>query len=396
MKQHSPRHWFLVALSGAAALAVVHGLGRFAFTPMVPVMQAQADLDIPAAAALASVNYLAYLLGSLFTLWKHTPEDRGRWLLLGLWLNVATTAAMGLTAQPQLWILLRFANGFSNGLVFVYAPAVVLDYLMRRGRGVWSGLSFTGVGAGIVLSSLLVMAGDTLHADWRLLWLLLGLLAAPLAWLAARNLRLPPGPPHPRAPRTAGDYAGLSWLVAGYSCAGFGYIISMTFLPVIIKADPALQAWADLSWLLVGVAAAPSAFLWSWLGQRLGDPRALLAAYLLQALGVVLPVWLPTAAGAVLGAVAVGGTFIGIVLLTMRIARRRWPADAGRLIGLLVTCYGVAQMLGPLLAGWTVQRWGSFAPALELAGASLLLGTVLMHLAGRRSAAAEGRSDLSH
>jgi hypothetical protein len=41
------------------------GIGRFAFTPLMPVMLQQGLLDIAAASWLASANYLGYLLGAL-------------------------------------------------------------------------------------------------------------------------------------------------------------------------------------------------------------------------------------------------------------------------------------------------------------------------------------------
>lgn len=381
-------HWLSVALAGTAALIVVHGIGRFAFTPLVPVMTEQAGLSLAGAAWLASANYLAYLLGSLFTFWRHGAEERERWLRRGLWLNVGTTFAMGLIDHFPSWALLRLVNGFSNGLVFVYAPALVLEVLARNGRGVWSGLTFTGVGVGICLSSLPVSLGYALGLRWDGLWLGLGLLALPLAWWATRTLRLAPAEPTPAgdagAPAVRGPLsADFAWLAAGYTTAGFGYIISMTFLPVIIAALPDLDGWVGPSWLLVGAAAIPSTFLWSWLGQRFGDFPALLAAFAAQAIGVALPVLWISAAGTVLGALLLGGTFVGIVQLTMRIARNRWPQQAGRLIGLLVTLYGIAQMIGPLVAEWTRRLTGSYTAGLLLASATLALGMLFMRLAWR-------------
>src|SRR5690625_4209034 len=194
MTQSSRLHsWYFMTIAGLLALVVVHGIGRFQFTPMVPVMQAQANLSIRGAAWLASANLLAYLLGSLFTLWKHEHADQLRWLRRGLYLNAVTTLAFGLTDNFSLWLLLRLLNGFSNGLVFVYAPALVLDALSQRDRGAWIGLTFAGVGVGIILSSLWTMLGLALGLDWRGLWVIAGVIAMLLSAITIRMLQ--PEPP---------------------------------------------------------------------------------------------------------------------------------------------------------------------------------------------------------
>ena len=62
-RSHSP---LTVAVSGLAALAVAIGIGRFAFTPILPMMQADHDISVAQGGWLASANYLEYLAGSLF------------------------------------------------------------------------------------------------------------------------------------------------------------------------------------------------------------------------------------------------------------------------------------------------------------------------------------------
>ena len=54
-----------IALAGLVALAVAMGLGRFAFTPLLPMMLNDGVVDLPTASWLASANYLGYMLGAL-------------------------------------------------------------------------------------------------------------------------------------------------------------------------------------------------------------------------------------------------------------------------------------------------------------------------------------------
>src|SRR5690606_8090565 len=53
-----------VAIHSLLGLAAAIGIGRFAFTPLLPLMQAE-GLSLGAGAWLASANYLGYFAGAL-------------------------------------------------------------------------------------------------------------------------------------------------------------------------------------------------------------------------------------------------------------------------------------------------------------------------------------------
>ena len=57
-----------VAFAGLAALAVAMGIGRFAFTPLLPMMQDDAGVSLAQGGYLASANYLGYLAGALWAM----------------------------------------------------------------------------------------------------------------------------------------------------------------------------------------------------------------------------------------------------------------------------------------------------------------------------------------
>ena len=47
------------------ALASAMGIGRFSLTPIMPLMQQDADLSLALAGWMATANYLGYLIGAL-------------------------------------------------------------------------------------------------------------------------------------------------------------------------------------------------------------------------------------------------------------------------------------------------------------------------------------------
>lgn len=69
-----------IALAGLVSLAVAMGIGRFAFTPLLPMMLHDCVIDLPGASWLASANYLGYMLGALLCTLQPWLWARFRWL----------------------------------------------------------------------------------------------------------------------------------------------------------------------------------------------------------------------------------------------------------------------------------------------------------------------------
>ena len=70
-----------VAVAGMAALAVAMGVGRFAFTPLLPMMLHDGVVTLAGGSWLATANYLGYLIGALACMalpWV-APRARQRW-----------------------------------------------------------------------------------------------------------------------------------------------------------------------------------------------------------------------------------------------------------------------------------------------------------------------------
>ena len=104
----------------------------------------------------------------------------------------------------------------------------------------------------------------------------------------------PPVPPLAAPAQASGGAYKVSrrwmWTMAGsYFAAGWGFVISATFTVAIVEREPALAGQGALAWALVGLAAMPAVFLWDKAARRWGDTRALLLAFGLQTLSVILP-----------------------------------------------------------------------------------------------------------
>jgi MFS family permease len=391
-------------VAGILALVVATGIGRFAYTPVLPAMLERFDLSNAIAGGLASSNYLGHLVGAVLAALVPTSRSRDVLLRTSLWTVAAATVCVGLTTDYLAWVALRFVAGLAGAGAFVLASAVMLEELSRRGHLRLSGLFYSGPGIGIAISGLLVLSLNRLLAGepaaWRAEWVLLGVLAFVLvlpcvAWLPigkaahqstghARDSVVPKkGATGSTDGAAAGAPFALALLALAYFLEGVGYIVTGTFLPTIVESLPGLGSLGAGAWILVGLAAAPSALLWADMASRLGAATALAAAYVVQATGILLPAVSDAWWAAATSSTLFGSTFVGIAALTLTYAREVTGARRASLaIGLLTAVYGAGQVLGPLVAAHLANDAGNFGPALIAASAVVALGGLLMLVVG--------------
>ncbi|MCO6000012.1 YbfB/YjiJ family MFS transporter [Actinoallomurus rhizosphaericola] len=357
------RSAWIHVFQAAAALAAGMGVGRFVYTPILPLMHAQAGLSAGNGADLATANYVGYLAGALLgialpRLTRSPAVLRGSLLVM-----TAALAAMPSTHSTAVWLALRLLAGAASALIFV----ITVSSLFGRLRGHSAhlvGWAFGGVGAGIALSGLLVLILRSL-ADWRAAWWASAGLAA-LLTAASWTLRPESAPqpePAPRpgpAPRrdpvprpgasvreqTSGPrtHRWFTALFASYTLEGIGYIIAGTFL--VAAVEQGSPGWiGGCAWVLVGLAAVPSSAFWAWSGRRWSRPDLLIAALAVQAVGIALPALIGGVAAALLSALLFGATFLGVSTIALAAgAHLRFP----RSVALLTAGYSVGQILGPL------------------------------------------------
>ncbi len=379
-----------VALAGMAALAAAMGIGRFAFTPLLPMMLHDGVIDIATGSWLATANYAGYLAGALLYMalpWLGRRLGRvpGNAALArgGL---VATVLLTGLQAcpWPASWPLLRFLAGVASALVFLGTANWCMGRLAHLGRPQLGGLIFCGPGLGIVITGLptgaMVAAGWSAAAGWAVFAVLAAVLCAGV-WRVLRGGDTA-GSPAAQALPAAHPSAQRALHALAYGLAGLGYIVTATFLPVIARASlPAGSAWPDLFWPVFGAGVALGALLSTRVAAH-RDRRWLLAgAYLLQGGGIALGMLWPGPAGFALGSLLLGLPFTAITFFALQEARHLWPQASAGFTGLLTALYGIGQIAGPPMAAALLAHAGSpaqgFDWALGVAGSVLVLGAAL-------------------
>ena len=372
--------WPVVA-SGLIALAVAMGIGRFAFTPLMPLMMRDGTLSAASGAEWAAANYGGYLAGALSASWFSGNPRRG---LLASLAGIALTTLAAAWADDRTADLagaaLRAAAGIFSAWALVCASSWSLAELARKGVPQLGAWIYTGVGLGIALTGLLAWLGGRQPADR--LWLELGSLAgagALFVWLRSHGQgrgAVPAGAPTPASapPRPDRPSARAQLpLVLCYGSFGFGYIVPATFLPAMARTltdDPLVFG---LTWPLFGLAAALSvAAAARWLADW-PRRRVWALAQGIMALGTALPLAAPTLWGIAASAVLVGGTFMVATMAGLQLAREARPDDPTPLLARMTAAFAAGQIAGPVaVRALGSGRWAGL-DALDWTGAAATL-----------------------
>ena len=361
------------AFVGLTALAIAMGIGRFAFTPLLPMMRDDGLVSIGGGGLLASVHFLGYLAGALSAAWlPASPRALMRASLLAI---AAATAGMGLTDQFAVWALLRFLAGLCSAWTLVLISNHWVKQLTEAGRTDLHGWVFSGVGAGIALAGIgcvaMMATGLSSAPGWQIFGAVSLAAAALLFLLVGPEIHIPA----PVQAKSRPARSPLVWsVIAAYGATGLGYVIPATYLPVMAREfvqSPLVFGW---SWPIFGAAAFASTLFAAGLYRRFSNRQIWIASQVVMAVGLVIPVLFGGILSIVVAGLCVGGTFMIITMAGMKEAHAiAPPEDVVRHIAALTTAFAAGQMVGPLLAGALYELTQSFAPSLISTSAILLV-----------------------
>lgn len=375
-----------IVFIGLVALAIAMGIGRFAFTPLMPLMLRDGSLDAVTGTEWATANYIGYLLGALSASWFARSPRHG--LQIGLIGVAATTLAMawGNVSLPWLGLALRGSAGVFSAWVLVCASSWCLPELARRNATSLGGWIYTGVGLGIAATGVMTWLGGAQAAVS--LWVELGLLAIVGAVHVIRTLPRQPAAPAPSSPADArrpaapSGASGNLGVVLCYSAFGFGYIVPATFLPTMARqlvSDPLVFG---LTWPIFGTAAALSVAFAAHRLHGWSRRKVWAIAQGVMAVGTALPLLQQALWVLAASAVLVGGTFMVTTMAGLQLARERMPGNPTPLLARMTTGFAAGQIAGPLLvrligdariAGWDALSLASAAASVLLAISSIWL-----------------------
>lgn len=369
-----------VYFAGICSMLVAVGVARFSYTLLLPIMQDGTGLTEFGGGWLASTNYMGYMFGIFIASTLNSLKTKYYLHQLYMVLAVISCAAMVTTTDLVYWSVLRFIAGVCASGSMIIASGLILKWLVLNKYHAELGIHFAGCGLSIIAVSVLIDGMISFSADWKQQWMGLSVFATVVA--LPSMLWMPKPSVKHQAGSTVSDTPPSKLfnrlMLLAYFCAGYGYVVTATFIVDIIEGVESLQGQGNLAFILVGLGATPAVIFADRVARRIGTLKALIWAYGLQIFGILLPAINHSVSVVILSALIFGGTFMACVSLVLTMAGRFFPSNPAKFMGKMALAYGTAQILAPALTGYLADQFGNYDLGLYLSSGVMLVGLIVI------------------
>ncbi len=365
---------------GLLGIFVGLGLARFAYTVILEPMKAGLNLSYTEMGAIASANFLGYVLFSPFVGYLASRLGSKVVVVSTLFLVTVTLFLTSLSTGFLDASLYRFLTGMGSAGVNVGLVGLAAKWFEVERRGFALGIINSGSSVGIIFAGV-TLPFVILSYDWRAGWVFLALISL-FVTLLSLKLKETPAEFVPETKIEVGEvYKSRSLLTLGLAYVFFGlsYIVFVTFYTShLIKIGVEYEV-ASSMWSLVGILSIVSAILWGKVSDKIGRKRALFAVYSLMGASFVLFGLSTNLAVALVATFMAGASMLAIPpLVQAYCGDLAGKSSASAAIGFVTLFFGFGQMLGPSIAGYLADLTASFKVPLVLAGAFALVGSVIV------------------
>jgi predicted MFS family arabinose efflux permease len=370
------RQILMLALSPTIGL----GIGRFAYSLVLPDMRDALHWSYSSAGAMNTINAAGYLGGALMA--AKLVKRFGLYAVVqaGTLACVASLLLCALTGNFAVLGFARLLAGFGAAIAFIAGGALaatVAQTQPARSSFLLS-LFYAGPGLGIVISGLVapLLLDGFGPGSWWIVWLTLAAVAGVVSVpLLTHPIEATTGLAEAR-PAAFAVRPVLIYLV-GYFLFGAGYIAYMTFMIAYVRDAGGGPLAQSAFWCLIGAGAFASPWVWRRLiakGQS-GMTTAIILG--VNALGAALPLLSPSPVMLAISAMVFGVAFFAVVTTTTAFVRFNYPVAAWpSAIAAMTIVFGVGQSIGPIATGALTDAMGSLSYALNISAAALALGAI--------------------
>ncbi|MBB5052117.1 putative MFS family arabinose efflux permease [Afipia massiliensis] len=374
---HPMRMILIISLAAAIGL----GIGRFAYSLVLPDMRDSLGWSYSTAGFMNTVNAIGYLAGALgaASFIRRVGLFRATWI--GALACVVSLGICALSGNVILFSFGRLLSGLGAAATFVGGGTLAATIAQSRPEksAVLLSLFYTGPGTGLIVSGLaapflLQYFGP---GSWWIVWTVLTVLTALMMIPLLLN---PVDVPATKTSTATSSIAlrPIAFYLAGYFLFGAGYIAYMTFMIAYVRDGGGDAAAQSGFWCLIGLMSFVGPWLWRGLMAR-GESGMTTAIMIgVTCLGTFIALLGTSPMLLAASAFVFGLSFFPVVAATTVFARLNYPPEAWpKAIGILTITFGIGQTLGPFVTGAITDAMGSLSYALTISTAALALGAVL-------------------
>ena len=382
-----------------AALAVHLSIGQiYAFSVFKTPLVERFDSSLTAISIIFSISIaMLGLSAAVFGTWVERNGPRKAMVAAGLcWSSGFVIGALGVAVE-QLWLVYLgygFLGGIGLGIGYISPVSTLIKWFPDR-RGFITGIAVAGFGGGALVTAPVaerLVEGVGLFETFAIL----GVVYLVVVTGAAATLSNPPEDwtPEgwePTAEQTA-EASGRNYEIRGalktwqwFALWSLLFLNVLAGISIISEASPIAQeitgvgaATAAGLVSIISIGNALGRFGWAWLSDAIGRKWVFLVMFLLQAaLFAIMPS---------VGAYALFAALAFVVLTCYGGGFGTMPAFAadyfgsknvGQVYGAMLTAWGIAGVVGPLLISYIKDSTGEYTNAFYIIAGIMLVSAIV-------------------
>ncbi|MEA1921673.1 MAG: MFS transporter [Pseudomonadota bacterium] len=386
-KKQQMHYGWIITFTGMAVLFSCLGLGRFSLGMLLPSMGVSLDLNYSQMGLIGTGNFVGYMI-SVALAGIIARVIGARWTIsLGLVLVGGSMVLISRAAGFIEIMTLYVATGIGSGLANVPMMGLVSHWFFKSNRGRAAGTMLSGNGIAIVFTGLFIpWVNFSMGAEgWRTGWLTIGIISLFIAAVAAFFLRNEPRekgltpmgkvdsiPVSSESESQKKESKSNKWSMVHLGCiyALFGatYVVYATFIVTTMVNERGFgENTAGTFWAVVGGLSIFSGPLFGWLSDRLGRKIGMMLVYTLFTISYVLVAAnLPNPF--LYASIGIFGISVWSIptIMSATVGDYAGPIRAVKAFGFITLFFGVGQITGPAVAGFTADITGTFSMAFWL------------------------------
>lgn len=366
-KSEKNTQFWVFSITGLLLVLTTTGFARMAYGAVLPYMQSSMQLSSSQTGLIGTMIFLGYLLtvglsGVLALRWgAKAVLLSGNLLVLG--------AMIGMAASQQFWIvcLCMMLSGAGSALVFTPLMSIVIGRFPQK-RGMALGILLSGAGIGMLVSGFAVplVIDQFPDLNWRAVWIFFAVVSAVVFLIAFVVLK------NPDTPRKELSDQKPQWLknrelmkVAGlYLLLGVAYLIPNLYQTSFMLEEGFSKETAGFIFSIAGIFSIIGGPLWGSISDRIGSQKTLLTAWIVAAIGNLIPIISTSIPGFIMSSVIWGSSIGGMVALIQVKGSEQVPVKyVSAAIGFISIFYAVGQVAGPAVSGVLIDHTGGFVGA---------------------------------
>ena len=379
-QQASATNPAILVLSLSLALAVGQGIGRFAYSLVLPDMRDSLGWSYSTAGFMNTINAAGYLAGALGASLLIRRAGTFNTVWIGTLVCLFALVLSAVSGNVVVFSTARLLLGIGAALSMVAGGALAANVAQANAEraSVLLSLFYVGPAIGIIVSGLVspFILQDFGLGSWWLVWIALAVISAAFALILYYYRIETPSAPRGTAVAHIGLRPILTYLI-GYFLFGAGYIAYMTFMIAYVRDAGGGALAQSTFWCVIGIGAFASPWLWRSLIARSHNGTSMAVLMVLTMIGAALPMFGHSALLLGASALVFGVAFFAVVTATTAFIRLNYPSHAWpSAIAIMTISFSLGQTLGPFATGALTDALGSLFYALVASAAALGVGAI--------------------